>query len=210
MHIVTRWHFLQAFPSPTSFSFHSNQEDSICFHSPSMLLKTWVDQLWHLTASTWQADILSSRVWCVFVLVSSVSWIKFQTFFRLVFTHQKDEGSSSQLPAYSKMLSIKIFNCSKQITAKLRLRSMLQVLKKQLKTINIEVQLVQMHVYCSPNSVQGEHVPYSVGANRRMNLCDWVRKDNYHSSMESIIPYKSLYQKQVRGQYTFWILSIQT
>lgn len=130
MHIVTRWHFLQAFPSPTSFSFHSNQEDSIYFHSPSMLLKTRVDQLRHLTASTWQADILSSWVWCVFVLVSRVSWIKFQTFFRLVFTCQKDEGSSSQLPAYSKMLSIKIFNCSKQITAKLRLRSMLQISQK--------------------------------------------------------------------------------
>lgn len=61
---------------------------------------------------------------------------------------------------------------------------MLQILKKQLKTINIEVQLVQMQVYRSPNIVQ-EHVPHSVGANRKMNLCDWVRRDNYHSSMQN-------------------------
>lgn len=57
-----RWHFFQAFPSLASFSFHSNQEESISFHSPSMLLKTQVDQLWHLTVSRWQADILSSWV----------------------------------------------------------------------------------------------------------------------------------------------------
>lgn len=58
-HRVTRWHFLHFFSQALRFQFLLKSGRFYLFHSPRMLLKTWVDPLWYLTASTWQADILS-------------------------------------------------------------------------------------------------------------------------------------------------------
>lgn len=134
-HIVTTWHFLQAFPSLTSFSFHSHQEDSISFHSPCMLLKIRVDEVQHLTASTWQEDILTRQVRiCI--------WFGYQGFteentglFQTCFNTLKRWGFlKSVILLIQRCLALKclIFNCreKKKSLQSFRFRSIQHILKK--------------------------------------------------------------------------------
>lgn len=133
MHVVTTWHFLQAFPSLISFSFHSNQEDSISFYSPCMLLKTWLDQARHLTARTWQADILTSRV-RICICFRYQGFMEensglFQTFCN---TLKRWGFLKSVILLIRRCLALKyqIFNCSKKSLQSFRLRSIQHILKK--------------------------------------------------------------------------------
>lgn len=120
----------------------------------------------------------------MFVLISSISWIKFQTCFN---TPERGGFLKSVIMFIQRDLPLKylLFNCSKQITAKLRLRSMQRILKKELKTIHHRSAIgPNACVLVSKYFVRRTCAMFG-WANRKMNPCVWVRRDKYHSLIQN-------------------------